>query len=128
MPATLRGKSVYFEIGNGPYAAGAASFIGQTLARLGMANIVPASMGPFPLLNPEFVVRARPDVVMAPARELAAMSARPGWGGLAALHGRSCGFDPERYELLVRPGPRLGEAAEVLADCLQSVAGRAEAR
>lgn len=124
VPPALRGKTVYFEVGSGPYAAGAASFIGQTLARLGMANVVPASMGPFPLLNPEFVVRARPQVVMAPARELAAMPARPGWAGLAALNGSSCGFDAERFELLVRPGPRLGEAAEVLTDCLQAVAGR----
>lgn len=124
VPPAMRGKTVYFEIGSGPYAAGASSFIGQTLARLGLANIVPEAMGPFPLLNPEFVVRARPDVVMAPAHEVAAMPARPGWAGLAALNGRSCGFDPERYELLVRPGPRLGEAARVLADCLVAVAAR----
>jgi iron complex transport system substrate-binding protein len=128
VPLSLRGKTVYFEVGSGPYAAGASSFIGQTLARLGLVNIVPAAMGPFPLLNPEFVVRARPDVVMAPAHEVAAMPARPGWAGIAALHGRSCGFEPGRYELLVRPGPRLGEAAEVLAGCLQSVAPGAAVR
>ena len=73
---------------------GAASFIGQTLARLGLANIVPAALGPFPMLNPEFVVRAQPDIVMAPARELAAMPARPGWAGLAALSGRSLRLRP----------------------------------
>jgi len=28
---------------------------------LGAKNIVPASLGPFPKLNPEFVVRADPD-------------------------------------------------------------------
>jgi iron complex transport system substrate-binding protein len=124
VPPSLRGKTVYFEIGSGPYAAGAGSFIGQTLSRLGLLNIVPVAMGPFPLLNPEFVVRARPDVVMASAQEVAAMPARPGWAGLAALQGRSCGFDPERYELLVRPGPRLGEAAGVLADCLAAMVAK----
>jgi iron complex transport system substrate-binding protein len=124
VPPSLRGKTVYFEVGSGPYAAGAGSFIGQTLSKLGLLNIVPAAMGPFPLLNPEFVVRARPDVVMAPAQDVAAMPARPGWTGLAALHGRSCGFDPERYELLVRPGPRLGDAAAVLADCLVAMVAR----
>jgi iron complex transport system substrate-binding protein len=124
VPPSLRGKTVYFEVGSGPYAAGAGSFIGQTLSRLGLLNIVPAAMGPFPLLNPEFVVRARPDVVMAPAQDVAAMPARPGWASLPALHGRSCGFDPARYELLVRPGPRLGDAAAVLADCLAAMAAR----
>lgn len=119
VPARLRGRTVYFEVDSTPYAAGAASFIGQTLAQLGMANIVPVALGPFPKLNPEFVVRAQPAVLMAVQRELAAMPARPGWAGLAALQqGQACGFATARYELLVRPGPRLGEAAQVLADCL----------
>ncbi len=119
VPARLRGRTVYFEVDSTPYAAGAASFIGQTLAQLGMANIVPVALGPFPKLNPEFVVRAQPAVLMAAQREFAAMPGRPGWAGLAALQqGRACGFPTARYELLVRPGPRLGEAAQVLADCL----------
>jgi iron complex transport system substrate-binding protein len=118
VPAALRGRRVYFEVGPEPYAAGAASFIGQTLAELGLRNIVPASMGAFPHLNPEFVVRAQPDVVMAAAADLAAMPSRPGWAALKALHGQACGFDAAQYELLIRPGPRLGEAAGVLADCL----------
>jgi iron complex transport system substrate-binding protein len=122
VPPAWRGRKVYFEVDSTPYAAGAASFIGQILARIGLANSVPASLGPFPKLNPEFVVRADPDVVMAPARELAAMAARPGWGGLRALKAAQvCGFDPVRYELLVRPGPRMGEAAIVIADCVRAL-------
>jgi iron complex transport system substrate-binding protein len=119
VPAALRGKRVYFEVGAEPYAAGEASFIGRSLQRLGMGNIVPREMGPFPKLNPEFIVRSRPDIVMAGQRDLAGMSSRPGWQQLAALApARSCGFDNARYELLIRPGPRMGEAALVLADCL----------
>ena len=38
----------------------------------------------------------------------------------------NCGFDTERYELLIRPGPRMGEAANLLATCLQGVAKGAE--
>lgn len=122
VPAAWRGRSVYFEVDSTPYAAGAASFIGQTLARLGLVNSVPASLGPFPKLNPEFVVRADPDLVMAPARELSAMAARPGWAGLRALRSSEvCGFDPTRYELLVRPGPRMGEAAIVIAECVRAL-------
>ena len=125
VPAALRGQRVYFEVDPTPYAAGAASFIGQTLARLGMANAVPAELGPFPKLNPEYVVRAQPDIVMAARQALADMPRRPGWTALRALQARrSCGFDSERYELLVRPGPRMGEAAGVLAACLVSIAAR----
>ena len=123
VPARLRGSRVYFEVDATPYAAGAGSFIGETLARLGLANAVPAELGPFPKLNPEYVVRMQPEIVMAIDRSLAEMPRRPGWAALRALRDRqSCGFASARYELLVRPGPRMGEAALVLADCLASIA------
>lgn len=119
VPAPQRGRKVYFEIASAPYAAGASSFIGETLARLGLGNIVPAELGPFPKLNPEHVVRLQPDIVMAAQRELSAMPARPGWQALRALAQRQeCGFDAEGYEMLIRPGPRLGRSAQRLADCL----------
>jgi iron complex transport system substrate-binding protein len=119
VPPGLRGQRVYFEIGGGPYAAGTSSFIGETLARLGMANIVPRELGPFPKLNPEYVVRARPDLIMGVQREQASVLQRPGWNTLAAVRDqRLCGFEAPQYDLLIRPGPRMGEAASVLADCL----------
>jgi iron complex transport system substrate-binding protein len=125
VPAALKGQRVYFEIGGGPYAAGRSSFIGETLAALGMDNIVPAELGPFPKLNPEYVVRARPDLVMGVAREQAALLTRPGWGSIPALaNKRLCAFDTPRYEMLIRPGPRLGEAAAAMADCLVALERR----
>jgi iron complex transport system substrate-binding protein len=125
VPPALKGQRVYFEVGGGPYAAGRSSFIGETLSALGMDNIVPADLGPFPKLNPEYVVRARPDLVMGVAREQAALLARPGWGSIPALaHKRLCAFDTARYEMMIRPGPRLGEAAAAMADCLAALAPR----
>ncbi len=119
VPAALRGQKVYLEVASAPYAAGEASFVGETLVRLGMGNIVPAALGPFPKLNPEFVVRAQPDIVIATVRAVAEMPARPGWNTLRALRDqRHCGFASEAWDTLVRPGPRLAEAAELLADCL----------
>ncbi len=119
VPPALRGQRVYFEIGGGHYAAGTSSFIGETLKRLGLANIVPAALGPFPRLNPEFVVRARPDLIMGAQREQQALTQRPGWSALPAVrNARLCGFDSVQFELLVRPGPRMGEAAARMADCL----------
>lgn len=123
VPAGWRGRRVYFEVASDPYAAGAASFIGETLARLGLGNVVPAALGPFPKLNPEFVVRAQPDLMMAEERSLAEMPGRPGWSRLRALEqGRRCGFAQAQYDVLIRPGPRLGEAAELLADCVAHLA------
>ena len=119
VPARVRGQRVYFEADATPYAAGASSFIGETLTRLGMANVVPEALGPFPKLSPEFVVRSQPEVVMATARSVSDMPQRPGWSALRALKRRqTCGFEPASYEMLIRPGPRMGEAALVLADCL----------
>lgn len=119
VPARVRGQRVYFEADATPYAAGASSFIGETLTRLGMANVVPEALGPFPKLSPEFVVRAQPEVVMANARSVSEMPQRPGWSALRALKQRqACGFEPASYEMLIRPGPRMGEAALLLAACL----------
>jgi iron complex transport system substrate-binding protein len=123
VPAGWRGRRAYFEVAADPYAAGASSFIGELLARLGLANIVPPALGPFPKLNPEFVLRAQPDLILAQDRNLDEMPGRPGWRSLQALQaGRSCGFAPAQYDVLVRPGPRLGEAAELMAACIAGLA------
>ena len=125
VPAALRGSRVYFEVDATPYAAGPGSFIGETLARLGLANALPPELGPFPKLNPEYVVRLQPDIVMAVQSSVAAMPRRPGWAQLTALKaGKVCGLPSVPYELVVRPGPRLGEAAAVLADCLAGLVQR----
>lgn len=124
VPPSARGARVYFEVSEAPHAAGEASFVGETLARLGLRNVVPASLGPFPLLNPEFVVRAAPELVIGSARNVASMPGRPGWAAIPALRERrACALDPARYEVAVRPGPRLGEAAEAIADCIAALGG-----
>jgi iron complex transport system substrate-binding protein len=119
VPAGQRGQRVYFEIDSSLYGAGPDSFIGESLRMLGLGNVIPAELGPFPKLNPEFVVRAQPDILMAVQPSIAEMSRRPGWSTLRALRdGRTCGFPTATYEIIVRPGPRMGEAAGALADCV----------
>lgn len=120
LPPEVRRTRVYFEVNRAPYAAGAASFIGETLARLGAQNIVPAALGPFPKLNPEFVVRANPDVIMVGARNADGMTDRPGWKRIRAVsEGRLCVFSHEEADTIIRPGPRMAEGARLLADCLR---------
>ncbi len=115
-----RGTRVYFEVSSAPYAASETSFIGQLLARVGVANVVPGTLGPFPKLNPEFIVRADPHVVMISDRAAGDLSARPGWSGLRALReGRVCRFTPAQSDVLVRPGPRMAEGARLMVACIQ---------
>ena len=123
LPAKAKGTRVYFEVNRAPFAAGETSFIGETLTRLGAKNIIPAALGPFPKINPEFVVRANPDVIMVGLRNSAGMELRPGWAGMRALREkRLCVFSLEDSDVLVRPGPRMAEAARIMAQCLQTKA------
>jgi iron complex transport system substrate-binding protein len=122
LPVHRKGTRVYFEVNSAPYAAGEASFIGETLTWLGIKNIVPASMGPFPLINPEFVVRADPDVIMVGDVNFAGMAERPGWSGMRAIALQQvCVFTPAQSDMLVRPGPRMADGARLMAQCLNKV-------
>lgn len=125
MPAQARQARVYFEVGNTPYAASESSFIGQLLTRLGARNVVPAALGPFPKLNPEFVVRADPDVMVIAKSDLPGLAERPGWASMKAVRlKRVCVIEAEQYDVMSRPGPRLGQAARFLADCLARMASK----
>lgn len=129
LPAAARGLRVYFEVNSGPYAAGESSFIGETLTRLGARNIVPAALGPFPKLNPEYVVRANPDLIMVSVRSAQGLEQRPGWSTMRAVReGRICRFTAEQSDVLVRPGPRMDEAARLMAQCLGDKASKGGAR
>ena len=123
IPANVRGTKVYFEVNQGPYAAGESSFIGETLTRLGAKNIVPAKLGPFPKLNPEYIVRANPDLIMIGQLSADGLQQRPGWQSIRALREqRLCIFPTEEANVLVRPGPRMAEGARQMAKCLESKA------
>ena len=119
LPASVSQVRVYFEVNRGPYGAGEGSFIGETLARLGAKNILPASLGPFTKLNPEYIVRANPDVIMIGERNAEGLMQRPGWQNIRAVReGRVCIFPVAESDVLVRPGPRMAEGARLMARCL----------
>ncbi|MCE4537902.1 helical backbone metal receptor [Pelomonas sp. P7] len=124
VPPAARGLRVYYEVASGLYAAGTASFMGETLARLGAGNIIPAELGPFPKINPEFVVKANPGVIMVGSRGAEGLAERPGWSRIDAVRrGRICVFKPDEGDILSRPGPRMAEAAQIMARCLREKAG-----
>ena len=127
LPRSVQGTRVYFEVDPGPYAAGESSFIGETLTRLGVKNIVPAALGPFPKLNPEFIVRADPDLIMVGENTVQGMAQRPGWASMRALREqRLCVFPVAESDILVRPGPRMAEGARLMARCLAQKAGNTQ--
>lgn len=120
VPAQARGIRVYYEVASGLYAAGESSFMGETLTKLGAGNIIPANLGPFPKINPEYVVKANPALIMIGARGSEGLTERPGWNRIDAVRrGRICIFKPEDGDILVRPGPRMAEAAQIMAKCLR---------
>ena len=124
LPPKAKNLRVYFEVNQGPYAAGQSSFIGETLTRLGVKNVVPAALGPFPRLNPEFVVRANPDIIMVSSGSMQGMLAYPGWSAIKAVReNRICAFSRDESDVLVRPGPRMAEAARIMAKCIAEQAG-----
>lgn len=123
VPAAWQGRRVYFELHGGSAAASEASFIGETLARLGLRNVVPGSLGAFPKLGPEYAVRAEPDLLITnEGRGTPPIAARPGWGTMEAVQrGRFCRIAESHFDVMVRPGPRIDEAAREILDCLASV-------
>ena len=125
MPAALRGRSVYVEVGAGASAASDKSFIGETVAKLGLVNVVSGELGLFPKINPELLLRRPPDLIIGPRATLTNLSDRPGWSTLPAVRQQQlCLLDTERMDLLSRPGPRLGEAAHMLVECLKALPPR----
>ncbi|HMS27960.1 MAG TPA: helical backbone metal receptor [Burkholderiaceae bacterium] len=123
MPAKATGLPVYFEVNDAPYAAGRTSFIGETLARLGLQNIIPASLGVFPKINPEFVVQANPALIMIGRQEIKGMKERPGWTMMRAVReNRICVFSSDENDVLVRAGPRMAQAAEIILKCIKDKA------
>ncbi|MDP1781211.1 ABC transporter substrate-binding protein [Hydrogenophaga sp.] len=119
LPPGARSLRVYYEVSAGGYAAGTQSFIGEMMTRLGVQNIVTPDLGPFPRINPEYVVRANPDLIMIGARNVQGMAQRPGWSSMKALREqRVCVFTEAESDVLVRPGPRMAEAARVMARCI----------
>jgi iron complex transport system substrate-binding protein len=109
---------VYFEVNAAPFAAGKTSFIGELLERLGMQNIATEKMGAFPKVNPEFVVQSKPDLIMSTEASPKQLAQRPGWKSIPAIQSnRICFFSAAQADVLVRPGPRMGEAAALIADC-----------
>ncbi|MES1183130.1 MAG: ABC transporter substrate-binding protein [Myxococcales bacterium] len=109
--------SVYYELDPAPYTVGPNSFMGVLLTKAGGRNIVPATLGDFPKINPELVVSSNPEVIIGAS--LDDVARRPGWGDLSAVKTRQVyAWSSAEAHLVSRPGPRLAEGLRALAQRL----------
>lgn len=110
----VKKPTAYFEIDPTPYSIGPNSFMGVLLTKAGARNIIPASMGDFPKVDPEFIVKANPQLILGVDAKTAA--ARPGWSGMQAIKsGRAVVLPKELDSIFSRPGPRMPQALAQLA-------------
>lgn len=98
--------------------------LSQALARCGADNILPPGPVAAPLVDPEFVVKANPHVILFGKED--APASRVYWGRFSSLSavraGRLLAVDDQR---LSRPGPELLDAVEPLCRQLQQWRGGA---
>lgn len=124
-----RSMRVYVEVSPTPHGASESSFIGETLQRMGVGNILPARLGPFPQVNPEFVVLAQPDVILVGDSSRDSLLKRPGWSRLSAIQQqRVCVLTPAESDMLVRAGPRMAEGVRLMVACLNRASATKAAR
>lgn len=121
VPAEER-PTVFYEVFDEPLmTAGPNTFIGQMIALVGATSIFADASEDYPQVSAEVIVERSPDVIIGPdshADKLtpALIAARPGWGELAAVQaGRVYLLDGDTVS---RPGPRLADALEDLAQAL----------
>lgn len=99
--------------------AGPASFLGELLDMAGGKNILASAVADFPLVNPELVVTADPEIILLtyPAGTVSEVQNRPGWKEIHAVkNGRV--FQVE-YDAFVRPGPRLLQALRQMIELIR---------
>ena len=99
------------------FTVGPGSYIADLIEIAGGVNIAAKATTAYPQLSAEEVLRADPQVIVLAAGDYSAkpeqVAARPGWSVISAVKTNRIGtIDPN---LVNRPGPRIGEAAEAYA-------------
>jgi iron complex transport system substrate-binding protein len=111
------GPRIFHEISPDFYTVRNDTFEGSLYQMLKAENIARNAASSYPQLSSEAIVQANPQVIVVVHGETpASVRARPGWSGIAALRdNRVCEMDPD---VLSRPGPRIIDGFEALAECL----------
>jgi len=99
------------------FTVGPGSYIDDLITIAGGANIAAKAATAYPQLSAEEVLRADPEVIVLAAADYSAkpeeVAARAGWSAITAVKNKR--FGTIAPNLINRPGPRVGEAAEAYA-------------
>lgn len=113
-------KKVYFEIWDDPLTScGKGSMQDEVLKRAGAVNIIGNVDVPYPSINQEWVIKEDPDVIILGYMSRTDNNAvknivnRFGWQGIKAVRTGCIIWDLDP-DALLRPGPRIAQAAEEL--------------
>jgi len=120
IPAFVDTPRVYVEISGTPLmTAGGSTFINELLTRAGGRNIFATSVQEYPVVDPEAVVKADPQVILLlhPDMSVRDVTLRVGWGGISAIK-QSRVYDKLDEDLFFRPGPRIVDGMVLLANLL----------
>jgi iron complex transport system substrate-binding protein len=120
IPSSPDTPRVYVEISGTPLmTAGGGTFINELLARAGGRNVFASSMQEYPVVDPEAVLAADPEVMLLlhPDMSTRDVATRVGWGGISAVKNRRI-YDKLDEDLLFRPGPRIVDGVVLLAKLL----------
>jgi len=99
------------------FTVGPGSYINDLIDIAGGTNIAARAASAYPQLSAEEILRTDPEIIVLAASDYAAkpaqVAARQGWSVIAAVkNGHIFTIEPN---LINRPGPRVGEAAEAYA-------------
>ncbi|WP_370151297.1 ABC transporter substrate-binding protein [Streptacidiphilus sp. EB129] len=124
-----KGLSYFWEVSANPYySATSTTFIGQVVSLFGLKNIADAadkaSDGGYPELSQEYIVTAKPQLLLLADNSAAdggqspsVVAARPGWSGIPAVKtGQIVGLNDD---IASRWGPRLPQLVAQIAQALQ---------
>lgn len=115
---------VFYEIWHDPLmAAGKGSFMDELITLAGGENIAHDSDTPYPQYDLELLIERDPEVYLASKdiddKTIESIMARPGYENISAIkNNRIYLFEGNEANLVSRPGPRIGEALEVVAKAI----------
>jgi iron complex transport system substrate-binding protein len=123
---TLSDKpKVYFEVWNNPYiSVNSGTWIGNLISLAGGANVFGEAVSEWPIIQSEDVIQRNPDVMVFPVipgvprfwGSFEDVKKRPGWKSISAVRNGSLYEVPR--DCISRPGPRLVESLEMLAEMI----------
>ena len=117
---------VLFMLSRDLFTVGPGSFAHDLIVRAGGDNIAADSSIPYPQLSEEAVIARDPEVIFVGGHEssvdLEELRGRRGWGQVSAIRaGRVVVLDDP--DLASRPGPRIVEALEIIAQAIRRARG-----